>query len=307
MQQPPSAEPSHPYEYNLMKKFTIIAALLLAFVNLSAQTDKFEQRYNLVASRLGVAGVGIETILDNWAQADSTNEKLLKAQFEYYFTKSQRTEVVKKSTNKYLGMNPVLTLKDSLGQNVYYYQETFYDDELFGQALKAADKAANLYPDKLDYKFLRVNALIAYEKESPDMALTYLLELAQADAARKNPWQYEGEKAEDTFFEEAMQEYCYSFYYIGSPEARETFYTLSKKMNELHPNNYNYVNNIGTYYMVVKEDYKTALKYYNKVLKKNPSDAVALQNCVIAARKSGNTKLETKYRNQYNALSADKK
>ena len=59
--------------------------------------------------------------------------------------------------------------------------------------------------------------------------------------------------------------------------------------------------------MVVKEDYKTALKYYNKVLKKNPSDAVALQNCVIAARKSGNTKLETKYRNQYNALSADKK
>ena len=143
-----------------------------------------------------------------------------------------------------------------------------------------------------------MNALIAYEKESPDMALTYLLDLAQADATRKNSWQYEGEKAEDTFFEEAIQEYCYSFYHIGSPQAREAFYSLSKKMNELHPTNYNYINNIGTYYMVVKEDYKTALKYYNKVLKKNPSDAVALQNCVIAARKLGNTKLEAKYRNR---------
>lgn len=291
----------------MMKKLIILSALVLTFVNLSAQTDKFEQRYNLVASRLGVAGVGIETILENWAQADSTNEKLLKAQFDYYFTKSQRTEVVKKSSSKYLGMNPVLTLKDSLGQNVYYYQDTFYDDELFGQSLKVADKVAGLYPDKLDYKFLKANAMIAYEKESPDMALDYLLDLAQEDALRKSPWLYEDNKAEDIFFQEAIQEYCYSFYQIGTSQAREAFYTLSKKMNEIHPDNYNFINNIGTYYMVVKEDYKTALKYYNKVLKKNPSDMVALQNCVIASRKMGNAKLETKYRKQYNALQVEKK
>lgn len=290
----------------MMKKLIILSALVLTFVNLSAQTDKFEQRYNLVASRLGVAGVGIETILENWAQADSTNEKLLKAQFDYYFTKSQRTEVVKKSSSKYLGMNPVLTLKDSLGQNVYYYQDTFYDDELFGQSLKVADKVAGLYPDKLDYKFLKANAMIAYEKESPDMALDYLLDLAQEDALRKSPWLYEDNKAEDIFFQEAIQEYCYSFYQIGTSQAREAFYTLSKKMNEIHPDNYNFINNIGTYYMVVKEDYKTALKYYNKVLKKNPSDMVALQNCVIASRKMGNAKLEAKYRKQYNALQVEK-
>ena len=284
-----------------------MAALLLAFVSLSAQTDRFEQKYNLIVSKLGPAGVGVETLLDNWAKADSTDEKLLAARFNYYFTKSQRTEVVKKSSRKYLGMDPLLTLKDSLGQDVSYYQETFYDDELFGKAVKSADRAIKLYPDKLDYRFMKANAYISYEKESPDMALAYLMDLTDIDAARKGTWIYNGSKAEDGFFEEAIQEYCFSFYQIGSVQAREAFHTLSRKMNGLYPENLTFINNIGTYHLVVKEDYKTALKYYKKVLKKNPEDMVALQNAVLAARKSGNTKLEQKYRQTLTTLTVSAK
>ena len=78
-------------------------------------------------------------------------------------------------------------------------------------------------------------------------------------------------------------------------------------MNALYPDNMGFVNNIGSYYMVAKEDYKTALKYYKKVLKKNPADRIALQNSMIAARKTGNSKLEAKYRSQLGALAtADK-
>ena len=284
-----------------------MAALLLAFVSLSAQTDRFEQKYNLIVSKLGPAGVGVETLLDNWAKADSTDEKLLAARFNYYFTKSQRTEVVKKSSRKYLGMDPLLTLKDSLGQDVSYYQETFYDDELFGKAVKSADRAIKLYPDKLDYRFMKANAYISYEKESPDMALAYLMDLTDIDAARKGTWIYNGSNAEDGFFEEAIQEYCFSFYQIGSVQAREAFHTLSRKMNGLYPENLTFINNIGTYHLVVKEDYKTALKYYKKVLKKNPEDMVALQNAVLAARKSGNTKLEQKYRQTLTTLTVSAK
>lgn len=280
---------------------------MLAFVSLSAQTDRFEQKYNLIVSKLGPAGVGVETLLDNWAKADSTDEKLLAARFNYYFTKSQRTEVVKKSSRKYLGMDPLLTLKDSLGQDVSYYQETFYDDELFGKAVKSADRAIKLYPDKLDYRFMKANAYISYEKESPDMALAYLMDLTDIDAARKGTWIYNGSNAEDGFFEEAIQEYCFSFYQIGSVQAREAFHTLSRKMNGLYPENLTFINNIGTYHLVVKEDYKTALKYYKKVLKKNPEDMVALQNAVLAARKSGNTKLEQKYRQTLTTLTVSAK
>lgn len=154
---------------------------------------------------------------------------------------------------------------------------------------------------------MKANAYISYEKESPDMALAYLMDLTDIDAARKGTWIYNGSKAEDGFFEEAIQEYCFSFYQIGSVQAREAFHTLSRKMNGLYPENLTFINNIGTYHLVVKEDYKTALKYYKKVLKKNPEDMVALQNAVLAARKSGNTKLEQKYRQTLTTLTVSAK
>lgn len=286
-----------------MKKIIYITVFLFTLTSLSAQSDRFEQRYNLLVSRLGPSGVGIETLLDNWAKADSTNEVLLKARFDYYHSKAQRQEVVKNLSKKYLGMNPILSLKDTTGRDVYYYQETFYDDELFGLALKAADRAVSMYPDKIDYRFMKANAYISYEKESPDMALDYLLALAREDAQRNRPWLYDGEKTDASFLADAMQEYCYSFYQIGSPQALEAFRVLSETMLALHPKCLIYMTNIGSYHMVAAEDYKTALKYYKKVLKKNPDDLAALQNSVIAARKSGNAKLEAKYK----AMLAEKK
>ena len=280
-----------------MKNIIYIAAFMLSVVTLSAQSDRFAQRYELLVSKLGPAGVGIETLLDNWAKADSTDERLLKARFNYYYTKSQRQEVVKKSSKKYLGMDPLLSLKDTTGADVFYYQESFFDDELFGLALKAADKAIGIYPDKIDYRFLKANAYISYEKESPDMALDYLIALAREDVSRRTSWTFEGKNADDTFLADAMQEYCYSFYQIGSPQAMNAFLSLSEAMLKLHPECLTYMANVGSYHMVAKGDYKTALKYYKKVLKKNPDERAAIQNSMIAARKLGNSKLEAKYRN----------
>lgn len=285
-----------------MKRILASAALLLTFFTLSAQTEKFEQRYDLLVSKFGPAGVGVETVLDGWAQVDSTDEKLLAARFNYYLIKAQRTEIVKKQSKKYLGMTPLLTLKDSSGVDVHYFQEVFYDDELFGKAVKSVDKAISLYPDKLDYRFMKANAYISYEKESPDMALQYLMDLINENASRKKPWIYGSEQVQGGFMEEALQEYCYSFYQIGAPQAREAFYALSVRLNSLYPDNLSFINNIGSYHMVAKEDYKTALKYYKKVLKKNPEDPVALQNGAIAAKKIGDAKLESKYRNAFSKL-----
>lgn len=284
-----------------MKRICILLMILVCGTA-AAQTEAFEQKYRLLVSKLGPAGVGVETVLNNWEKVDSTDEKLLSAKFDYYFNKGQVTQVVTKSSKKYLGMNPVLTLKDSLGNDVYYFQEVVYDDENYGTALQVVDKAVSLYPDKLDYRFLKANAYIAYEKESPDMALAYLLSLAKEDAARKTPWVFDGKEAEEGFFADAMQEYCYSFYTIGSSNSLEAFKTLSEQMYKLNPSCYAYLNNIGSYYMVAKSDYKTALKYYNKVLKKVPDDYTALQNSMVAYRKLGKTKQEKACRERLNSL-----
>lgn len=273
-----------------------MAAMLLGSAAVYSQTDsqRYEQRYDMLVSRMGAAGIGVETVLDNWEKADSLNPKMLLGKFSYYFTKAQTSQVVMKNSRKYLGMEPILTLKDSLGNDVFYFQDNVFDDELYGKAVKAADKAVSAWPDRLDFRFMKANAYIAYEKESPDMALAYLQELVRDNDRRNGKWTYEGVEVNDGFFEEAMQEYCYSLYMIGSPSAYEAFRTLSEQLYALFPDNMGFLNNIGSYYLV-KHEYKTALKHYDKVLKRHPDDYTAMQNGLLASRKMKNVKLEKKY------------
>lgn len=288
----------------IMKRILLATVLVLAGFAASAQSEseRYEQRYDMLVARLGPAGIGVETVLDNWEKVDSTNAKMLLGRFSYLFTKAQTSEIVAKSQKRYLGMEPLLTLKDSLGKDVYYFQQNVFDDELYGQAVKAADKAISLWPDRLDFRFMKANAYIAYEKESPDMALAYLMDLVGENVRRKGAWQYEGADIEDGFFEDAMQEYCFSFYTIGSEASRNAFLKLSEKLSKIYPSNPEFINNIGSYYLV-KLEYKTALKYYDKVLKKHPADQTALQNALIAARRLKNAKLEKKYKDRLDALS----
>lgn len=298
MQQPPSAGQAHQNGYMIiyMKRIVFIAFILFASYAVQAQTSsRYEQRYDLLVSQFGPAGVGIETVLDNWAKVDSTNARLLQARFEYFFTKAQTGQVEPRQGKKYLGMEPVLTLKDSLGNDVNYFQVNVFDDGLYAEAIKAADKAIAVWPDRLDFRFMKANAYIAYEKESPDMALADLMALADENAHRKSSWVYDGKKADQAFFQDAMQEYCFSFYTLGTPAGYEAFRTLSEKLSVIFPDNTDFVNNIGSYYLIARNDYKSAYKYYNKVLKTDPDNAAAIRNCLLAARKQQNVKQEKKY------------
>lgn len=279
-----------------MKKLLAIAIMLSVSFALSGQTsERYEQRYDLLVSQFGPAGVGIETVLDNWEKVDSTNAKMLLGRFTYFFTKAQSGQVEARPGKKYLGMDPVLTLKDSLGNDIHYFNINVFDEELFAQAMKTADKAVSIWPDRLDFRFMKTNAYIAYEKESPDMALAYLSALADENVRRKSSWEYEGVKVDQDFFQDAMQEYCYSFYSLGTPAGYEAFRALSEKLAAMFPDNPQFMNNLGSYYLIAKEDYKTAYKYYNKVLKAHPDDYSAIKNGIIAARRQKNIKTERKY------------
>lgn len=260
----------------------------------SAQnTNRYEQRYDLLVSQFGPAGVGVETVLNNWEKTDSTSAKFLYAKFSYWFTKAQTAEVVAREENKYLGMEPMLTLKDTLGNDIHYYQVNVFDDELYGKAMKVLDRAIAVHPDMLDFRFVKANAYIAYEKESPDMALLYLLDLAGREKERN--WVYEEGPLEQDFYRGAMQEYCFSFYSIGTPAAYDAFYALSERLSAIYPGHLDFVNNMGSYHMIAREDYKSALKIYAKVLKKDPANYTAIKNSILASRKIGNVKSEKKY------------
>ena len=278
-----------------MKQIAILIFFLVSTLSLAqTQSEALERRYNMLVSQVGEAGLGVETVLNSWEKEDANNQNMLLGKFKYYFNKAQSTQIVAKYEKRYLGMDPILALKDSLGRQVCSFQEVFYDDELYGQAIKALDKAVLLNPDRLDLKFMKANALLAYEKGSPDITLNYLLQLTDEAAARNKDWDFGKEKREKKFFEDAIQEYCYSLFSIGTPASKDAFMTLSTKLNKIFPSNFDFLNNIGSY-QLVNSDFKGALKTYLKVLKKQPNNMTAIQNCVLASRLMKDVKSEIKY------------
>lgn len=283
---------------NRFYSFFACCALLLCTVASFAQSTKEEyaDRYNLLVKNLGETGVGIETLLDNWRAAYPDDTDMLIATFRYYLAKSQKQEVVRKDVSRYLGMKPILSLKDSLGKDVWFYQETFFDDELFGTAAKAIDKAISLNPDRLDMRFSKISSEMAYEKESPDMAGQDLKSLITYNYTEKPSWVFKGvDKVDDEFFRAGVQEYCVALFQRGGQKCFDEFKSVSELMLQYVGDEPLFLSNLGSYYLVSAKEPKTALKYYTKVLKLKPDDYTAIKNCVLMARNENNVKMEKKY------------
>ena len=285
----------------IMRKIVNIFAALLLSVLASAQSPDYQRRYYALLDRVGFAGVGMETLIENWGKAEPENIEMLQARFYYYFVKSQSTEVVSRNESKYLGLSPILSLKDSTGIDIHYFEVLKYEDEIFAQAMKTADKMIAARPERLDFRFLKANAYLSYERESPDMAMSSIMALAYEYKNSKTRWLYrEGATSEpmpvdDDLFAQMMQEYCYSLYILGTPSSYDAFLKLSQRMNEYFPKEADFLGNIGSYHLVVKKDYKTAVKYYDKALKLDPEDVNVINNALLAARRMKNDKLIRKY------------
>ena len=70
-------------------------------------------------------------------------------------------------------------------------------DELYAAANLSIDKAISAQSWRLDYRFMKLNAMLAYEKESPDMTLQQLKALVDEHYTRHPAWVFEGvEKVE---------------------------------------------------------------------------------------------------------------
>lgn len=281
-----------------MKRTLIITAIMALVLPAAAQTTSrqdYATKYENQVKYVGSSGIGVENILDKWEADYPDDVDMLVARFNYYYNKSQSVKVEPKDAQRYLGEKPLMTLKDTLGRDVNYFQEVVYDDSLFALSSQAIDKAVKVAPERLDIRYVKVTSLLAYEKESPDMATAALSGLIDYNGTSHPAWKYGEEKVDAEFFATGIQEYCAQFYTIASPVSYESFKSLSEKMLKYEPKNNLFLTNLGTYYFVVKKDNKQALKYYNKVLKSEPSNYTAIKNCVVMARHEKDVKLEKKY------------
>lgn len=257
---------------------------MLLCAALGAQTAKVDHKaaYERQVRSVGHAGVGVETIINKWEAAEPDNPELCLAKFNFHYLKSQSTGVVTKDSKKYLGMDPVLTLKDSLDNDVHYFQVVEYDDEHFAEAIRAIDKAISLNDLEMRYRLSKVTALLSYEKESPDMAAAELLSLIETYTSSKSrPWTLDSAEMQEDVFLQAVGEYCYSFFNTATPSSYNYFHQISVRMNKLYPKEVTFIDNQGAYWQAVEKNNKKAMKFYKKSLKIDPEDYVALRNIRI--------------------------
>lgn len=274
---------------------TFFAALSCAMLLAQSAGDDYLAKYQRQVRNAGIAGVGVQTIVDNWIAACPDDARAYEARFNYYFAKSRSTEIQPKNSERYLGQKPVLTLKDSTGRDVNYFQEDVFVDSLFASCLTSIDKALSLQPLELRYHFDKITAMLSYEKDSPDLSYELVNELIDSFVKNKGAdWTLDNEalpEDRDEVFCQCIGEFCYTFFQVGSPSSYRYFLALSEKMNKLYPKNPVFLDNIGSYWQVAEKNDKKALKYYKKALKLDPQDYAALNNIrLINRRKAASTR-----------------
>ena len=291
---------------------TILAVLLNSVLPSPAGTGQdegaaFKARYERQVKAVGATGPGVEVILDKWEQACPNDPDMFEARFNLCFNKASKTTVIPLDQERYLGKKPLLSLPDTTAKSgkKNYFEDTEFDPELFSAATRAIDKAISLRPNELRYRFDKISALIAYEKESPDMATEDLRTLIDYDASASPEWTLDGNKVGKDLFNAAIQEYCFSFFRTASAKSYESFREISEKMLSYNPGDPVFMDNVGSWWLVVRRNDKQALKWYRKVLKKAPDDYTAVKNIIIIARNSKDLGLEKKYLPKLMAITPD--
>lgn len=280
-----------------MKRIFLLLPLLALCLAARAQSspEDFLRRYTNLVQRVGADGVGVETLLDKWEAAYPEDPQQLLARFSFCFSRARSSQVVVLDRDRYLGNEPLVAMKDSLGRKCNYFEDPVYDDDLYAAANQAIDRAIALKPRRLDYRQLKITAMLAYEKEAPEMTFAALKDLVAEHCTRHPAWEMEGlPTVSDEQFKAFMQDYCVAIFRLGSDISAEVFKAFSEYLLEYWKDEPLFINNIGSYYLV-KKDFKKAQKYYDKVLKKHPDDQTAIRNGLLMARTKKDVKLEKKY------------
>lgn len=269
-------------------KIILTAAAAALCVAAAAQTtaDEFQARYERLVRNVGYSGVGVETLLDRWGEAFPDDMRVPVARFQYFYQKSLSTELTPMpGLRRFLGKAPTLTLKDPEGEDVPYFEEEFFDDDLFREALDVLNGQIAAHPDELRWRYLKIAALTSYEKDFPDMSGAELRNLIARDAKEHPAWTLDGAPASREDFQQGVGEFCAKFYETGSEECYELFRDISTLMNKYFPKNPVFIDNLGSYWLIARDNEKQAVKFYKKALKLDPDDYAAKRNLQLIERR----------------------
>ena len=88
--------------------------------------EEYQRRYNQLVQRVGLSGLGVETLLQHWEADYPDDTDMLEAKFGCFFQKSASPKVIQLSQDRYLGREPLIPYTDSTGVKQNYFEDTEY-------------------------------------------------------------------------------------------------------------------------------------------------------------------------------------
>lgn len=264
-----------------MKKYFLLL-LCLSLTTAAWPQGNYRQQYRLL-SRSGDDQV-VRSLLEDWQRAEPQSDQVQKAWFDHLV---QKALVPVMQISRQPVRDAVMSISDSLGNRYYYYTVFECNDSLFNLATEHLDRAISLAPDRIDYRMERIGVIEAAGLDAPTYAAA-VLELVERNALNGGRWKNEEGTVGTEEFIDAVQQSCGRLLTLEQPAISQAE-RIADAMLKQFPGHPMFLADLGTV-AFMKEDYRTAEKYYAKAYKEMPGDMSLLRNLAITCRKSGKVK-----------------
>lgn len=232
-------------------------------------------------------------LLHTWQDREPENAELFTSYFNYYLMRA-RQEVIGLTTQEPEGQSLVLT--DSTGKPAGYMESRFYyDPDLMEKAFAKIDQGIGLYPDRLDMRFGKIYAYGQTEDWEP--FTQEIIRAIRYSDMNNNLWTWTNNEPKvdgEEFFLSSIQGYQRTLYETGDDSLLTNIRTIAEETLKYYPKDVEALSNLAVTYLLTGA-YDEGINTLLKAEKINPNDGVILGNIAQGYKLKGDNKSAISY------------
>ena len=227
-------------------------------------------------------------ILEAWEKANSNDAELYYAYFLYFFNKSKK-EITTSIEDENLAISDSLEQTEEyvlLDSPNYYYH---YNEEFFQKAMEKIDKGIELFPNRLDFRLLKILGL--ENREYWQSSAKEIVKTVRYSKINNNQWIWidnqkisGGENEFLSAIEIHQKELPYD----------ENYKMVACEILKIYPNNAKNLSNLAGFYLVSKK-YDKGIKILKKAKKIDPKNCDIMMQIAYAYEQKGDKANAIKY------------
>jgi tetratricopeptide (TPR) repeat protein len=215
-------------------------------------------------------------VLQMWEAAKPNDAEWYTSYYNYHFTKSKRETIVMTTTEP---QSEGFVLEDSLGQVAGYLGSQIHFDRVeFNKSIVIIDKGIKRYPNRLDMRFGKIYAL--GQIADWDAFTTEIIKTIQYSTTNDNKWTWtNNEHIQDSknFMLRSVQDYQIQLYNTEDDALLLNMRAIANEVLKYYPNHIESLSNLSVTYLLTG-DYDKGIETLLRAEKISPKDYIILAN-----------------------------